>query len=225
MQNIIVTVDVVLLTLVSGQLNVVLHTRQQPPEKGCLALPGGYVHTEEDRSTRDAAKRVLFEKVGLIAPYLAQLQSFSSDARDVRGWSISDAYYALVGVDALHQAEGRDAVVLRPVDDLGNLAFDHCNIVHAAVARVRNQATYSSLPLYLLPPQFTLSELMATYEAVIGAQLDKSSFRAKVRGWGFLEAIAGAERVGAHRPAQLFRLRANAPLAFFNKVIGELSNG
>lgn len=217
----IVTVDVVLLTLVDNKLHVVLHTRPSQPNKGELALPGGYVHLDEDANTRDAARRVLFQKVGLIAPYLAQLQSFSGANRDIRGWSISDTYYALVGVDALQQAEGKEPIIVKPVDALGDLAFDHKHIIQVAVERVRNQATYSSLPLYLLPPQFTLSELMATYEAVINTKLDKSSFRVKVRDWDFLEAVPGAERVGAHRPAQLFRLKKNAVLSFFSKVIGE----
>ena len=45
----ITTVDVVLLTLHEAQLAVALTTRTAEPFKGLLALPGGYVHVEQDQ--------------------------------------------------------------------------------------------------------------------------------------------------------------------------------
>ena len=217
-QSITVTVDVVLLTLRGGQLYVVLHTRGHSPEAGKLALPGGFVHTEDDRSTQDAAKRVLLMKTGIVAPYLAQLRAFSGPSRDPdRGWSISDAYYALVGDDTLYRKY--DECEVYPVDALPELAFDHADIIKVAVSRVRNQSSYSSLPCYLLPEQFTLSELMETYEAVLNQKLDKSLFRSKVRNWTFIEPVPGAMRQGRHRPAQLYRLQRDAQLEFFNNTI------
>ena len=43
-----VSVDVVLLTMVEQQLHVALLRRAVAPFAGVLALPGGYVHPQED---------------------------------------------------------------------------------------------------------------------------------------------------------------------------------
>jgi 8-oxo-dGTP diphosphatase len=215
---VIVTVDAVLFTLVDGILQVVALTRDSDPEQGTLAVPGGYVHPDSDRDSVDAAKRILLRKTGIVAPYLEQLSTFASADRDPRGWSVSIAYYALVPESTL-TAAGAEQFELVPVDKLPRLAFDHNKIVTAAVERVRNKSSYSSLPCYLLPEQFTQAELQLTYEQVLGEKLDKSSFRRKLDALGFLEPIEGSFKVGVHRPAQLYRLAPQQKLALFNRVL------
>jgi 8-oxo-dGTP diphosphatase len=214
----ITTVDVVLLTLHAGQLAVALSVRTSEPFKGRLALPGGYVHVERDHDALQAARRVLEEKTGVAAPYLEQLYTFAGASRDPRGWSVSIAYYALVPLSALKSAEA-DAISFVAVDEIGQLPFDHSQIVAAAVQRVRDKSAYSSLPCYLLPGRFTLAELQATYEQVIGEKLDKSSFRRKLAALDFVEPVRGEVRSGAHRPAQLYRARRTKSLVVFDKTM------
>lgn len=216
--SVIVTVDAVLFTLVNGALHVVTLKRDHDPEKGKLALPGGYVHADSDRDSVDAAKRILLRKTGIMAPYLEQLSTFASADRDPRGWSVSIAYYALVP-ESMLKASGAEQFELVPVDKLPRLAFDHNKIVTAAVERVRNKSSYSSLPCYLLPEQFTQAELQLTYEQVLGEKLDKSSFRRKIEALGFLEPVEGSFKVGVHRPAQLYRISPAQKLALFNRVL------
>ena len=43
------------------------------------------------------------------------------------------------------------------------LALDHEEILAAAVNRLRSKTEYTSLPSYLLPAEFTLSELQRAY--------------------------------------------------------------
>ncbi|MBI5258873.1 MAG: NUDIX hydrolase [Burkholderiales bacterium] len=199
----ICTVDVVLLTLRDGALQVLLQRREREPFAGTLALPGGYVRPQEDRDTDAAAARVLREKAGVEGPYLEQLATFSGAARDPRGWSVAIAYCALVPADALP-----GHAVLAPVDRLPSLPFDHAQIVATAVARVRTKSQYSSLPVYLCGERFTLPQLQAVYEAVLGEPVNKVSFRRKMDELDMLEPIEGAlSSGGAHRPAQLYRLR------------------
>src|SRR5262245_31930104 len=114
MRDVISTVDVVLLTLRAGQLHVALLRRDREPFKDILALPGGYVHADEDQDTLDAACRVLRDKTGIESPYLEQLATFSGAARDPRGWSLSVAYYALVPEAVISNA-GHPDVELFPV--------------------------------------------------------------------------------------------------------------
>jgi 8-oxo-dGTP diphosphatase len=207
MNDIICTVDVVLLTLKDASLHVALLKRDREPYMNVTALPGGFIHMAEDADARDAALRVLREKTGIEAPYLEQLATFSGTARDPRGWSLSVAYYALVSFDVIERA-GQPGVMLANVDKLINLPFDHRSIIEAAVARLRSKSQYSSLPCYLAGETFTLPQLQRVYEALMGEPLNKVSFRRKMAEMAMLEAIDGQfETAGAHRPAQLYRLK------------------
>ena len=204
--SIICTVDVVLLTLHEDRLHVVLMKRDREPFKGALALPGGYIHAQEDQSAWDAAARVLREKTGIVSPYLEQLGTFSGPGRDPRGWSVSIGYYALVSASVLPAPDATVAVL--PVQRLPSLPFDHKSIIESAVSRVRTKSQYSSLPVHLCGESFTLPQLQAVYEAVLGEPINKVSFRRKVEELNMLEPIEGALESGrANRPAQLYRLR------------------
>ncbi|NDY93477.1 NUDIX hydrolase [Ideonella livida] len=204
---VICTVDIVLLTLVDAELQVALLQRDREPFQGALALPGGYIHPQEDDSAWDAAARVLRDKAGLPNPYLEQLATFSGPGRDPRGWSLSVAYCALVPAAEL-AAPTAGPLVLRPVARLPSLPFDHRAIIDTAVARVRTKSQYSSLPVYLCGQVFTLPQLQAVYEAVLGEPVNKVSFRRKMDELAMLEPVEGAMTTGgAHRPAQLWRLR------------------
>lgn len=207
MDALICSVDVVLLTIKSGSLHLALLKRDREPFKGTWALPGGYIHPEDDASAAAAARRVLKDKAGIDSPYLEQLATFSGPGRDPRGWSISIAHYALVPA-ALIEQTGRPEVRLVPVDALEGLPFDHREIVAAALGRVRSKSQYSSLPAHLCAPEFTLPKLQAVYEAVLGEPINKVSFRRKMDEMAMLEAVPGALETGkANRPAQLYRLK------------------
>lgn len=209
--TIIVTVDVALFALQDRRLRVVLSRRSGEPFAGQWALPGGYVHQQEDADSLAAALRVLRTKTGIAPPYLEQLYSFADGARDPRGWSVSVGYFALVDQAVLASAQidapglGFDLV---DVNAVPRLSFDHNRIFDMALKRLRDKSAYSTLPCYLLPEQFTFAQVHETYEHVIGVALDKSAFRRKLTDMDVLEACEGQRMGGAHRPAQLFKLKA-----------------
>lgn len=197
----ILTVDAVLLTIVESELSVALLTRENAPFAGHWALPGGFIQTDIDDSAKDAAARVLKDKTGVESPYLEEFGSFSGPVRDPRGWSLTVVYYALAPVVS-------PRVQLFPVNKLPNLPFDHGQIVSGVVARVRSKASYSSLPVHLCPPEFTIPELHAAYEVVLGESINMANFRRKLVDLDLLEPIAGAQRsVGRSRPSQVYRVR------------------
>jgi 8-oxo-dGTP diphosphatase len=208
MRPLLCSVDVVLLTIESGALQVALLERDHDPFCGVLALPGGFIHPEEDQDTRDAAARMLRDKAGIVSPYLEQLETFSGRSRDPRGWSLAVAYYALVPSKVI-RASPSLGVKLRVASASLGLPFDHTQIVAAALTRLQNKSSYSSLPVHLCEEAFTLPELQAVYEIVLGEPVNKVSFRRKMEELEILEPIPGAlQSGGAHRPAQLYRLRA-----------------
>lgn len=213
----IVTVDVVLLTLQENELCAALLQRRRPPHLGEWTLPGGFVHTDTDEDALAAATRILKTKAGIESPYLEQLQTFAGRHRDSRGWSVSIAYYALVPRQSLQPTECASAgdvspaIKWRPVDSIRSLPFDHRDILRAAVDRVRSKTRYSSLPVHLMPPTFTLSELQSVYQALLRTDLDKRGFRRRIEELDVVEPASHqlATR-GAHRPAQLYRLKRKA---------------
>lgn len=216
----IVTTDVVVLTLIDGALHLLLAKRPDdaPIAPGVWTLPGGFVHTNEDATLEETARRVFRAKTGGAVEYLEQLGTFGSRDRDSRGWSLSVAYLALVPSD---KVTGLDAARTQwtPVRPLPALPFDHQHIVSKALERVRGKAAYSSLPAFLLPDTFTLPELMAVYEAVLDQKLDQATFRRKVADQGMITKARGARvHEGAGRPATLYKLSKPA-LHDFGRVL------
>lgn len=214
--KIISTVDVVLLTLVNGELCVLLQRRDHPPFEKVLALVGGYIQTT-DSDSKATAERVLKQKTGIVSPYLEQLCTFANAGRDPRGWSSSVVYYALI--NAAEVAKQGKNYELVPVEGLPQLGFDHNLIVETARQRLRSKSMYSTLPCYLLPPTFTLGELIKTYIAVAG-YFDATSFRRKIDKWTFIEKLPSEEmRSDGGKPAFLYRIKEGADLQVFNREL------
>ena len=213
--------DVAIMTLVQDRLHVLLTRRAKSPEAGKMGLPGVLVNPNVDASTTAAALRAVKEKTDTTAPYLEQLRDFSGPDRDPRGWSSSYAYVCLMPAGQVRQSAGPGVEEARlvPVEEAlkMELAFDHGLMIEEALARVRNKVNYSSLPAHLLGPQFTLSELMSSYEVILGQSLDKSAFRKKVQEEGFLRKIDGQFKTGPNRPAQLYELDRNEGLVLFRR--------
>lgn len=92
-----VTVDLAVLTVRAGELEVLLVERGQEPYAGRWALPGGFVLPKESAET--AARRVLAVETGipdLSRLHLEQLRTYSEPDRDPRMRVVSVAFAALL---------------------------------------------------------------------------------------------------------------------------------
>lgn len=204
------TVDIIIFAVRESKLQVLLVQRKEPPYAGQWALPGGFVHIDE--SLEAAASRELYEETGVQEAYLEQLYTFGSPERDPRGRVVTVAYFALVPADAIVQlSAGGDAsrVEWFPADNPPPLAFDHSEIVSYALRRLRYKLEYTAVGFELLPEHFTLSELQAIYEHILGIKLDKRNFRRRILEAGVIEATA-YQKTGDGRPARLYRYRPDA---------------
>jgi ADP-ribose pyrophosphatase YjhB (NUDIX family) len=201
-----VTVDIVIFTIQAGVLKVLLVKRRIPPFAGQFAIPGGFVHEDEDLD--QAALRELKEETGVSDVYLEQLYSFGKPDRDPRGRVVTIAYFALISADRKLKA-GSDAAEAAwyATDDLPPLAFDHGEILDYALERLRNKLEYTTVGFQLLPEKFTLTQLQEVYQAILGRQLDKRNFRRKMSVLKILKPIKEYQR-GGQRPAQLYRFVA-----------------
>src|SRR6266508_2644131 len=180
-----VAVDLVVLTIRSEELCALVVRRGVAPFKGRLALPGGFVHDDEDLAS--AAKRELAEETGLayLPIHLEQLATYGDPRRDPRGRVISVAYLALAPDLPAPQA-GTDAAsaewlpVHALLGDPRRLSFDHHRILSDGVERARAKLEYTPLGAAFCRPEFTIAELRRVYEIVWEASLDPRNFHRKV---------------------------------------------
>src|ERR1700752_614 len=135
--SMLVTVDLVVLTVRVGEFLALTVRRKLDPYAGRWALPGGFVEAEEDLA--DAASRELSEEAGIgsMRAHLEQLRSYGKPGRDPRGRVVTVAYLAMVP-DPGDPVAGSDAeeATWKPVDRAlraGTLAFDHTAILRDGV--------------------------------------------------------------------------------------------
>ncbi len=218
--------DILILTVLDGKLNILLSRRKDPPYAGRLALPGRFIGLEEAADT--AVRRLLEEMLPLPELFQEQLYTFSDVNRDPRGRVISAAYLVIGPASRLEKVIHGDRTLLRPYAiSLDNnrlemtgedgetfvgsdLAFDHGRIVETGVLRLRGKIDYTEIGFRFLnrPDAFSMSELQAVFEAVLGTTLDSSNFRRAILGrYGErLRQTAQEERKGRGRPAGLYCL-------------------
>ena len=167
------------------RLQVLLVRRAVEPFAGSWSLPGGKLWGDE--ALDEAAWRQLLEKSALRASYLEQLYTFElrDASRQIEAAVV--AYYALVRTDGTEIAPGRKTMEAAwfPVDELpAELAFDNDEILHYALQRLRNKVEYALVAFQFLPPLFTMAQLRAVYEVILGRRIDPTNFRRRVEATG-----------------------------------------
>jgi len=204
--------ELAVMALVDGRLQVLLAKRAEAPYAGRWALPGGVVRIDLDASLENAAQRVARERLGTAVPFLSQLCAVGGPGRDPRApWAISVVYRGLTIAEGIDFTAGKriEALAWRPADEAAaaSLAFDHASLVARAVESTRADVEAIDLPFGCLPEKFTLGELQSACEQILGKTIDKSSFRRKLADRAVVEAVEQEFRLGAFRPAQLYQRR------------------
>lgn len=74
------------------------------------------------------------------------------------------------------------------LDGSYGLPFDHAALVAQAWERLSGKAVYTSLPLHLLAPRFTVTEALGTFQACLGQAVQHTTLRGrlermKAQGW------------------------------------------
>jgi 8-oxo-dGTP diphosphatase len=205
-QDITIAVDNCIFTIKDDKLHLLLiQMKQKFPGK--WALPGGLV--ENNETLDQAAMRILKDQTGVSNIYLEQLYSFSTVNRDQFGRVISVAYYALVPSANVKLQTTTKYSDVKWVEfaQLPPLAYDHAEIAEYAKKRLENKISYTNAVWSLLPDKFTLRQLQAVYEAILGVKLDKRNFRKKLLSLGLLEEVGEKALLGAHRPASLYKFK------------------
>lgn len=216
-------VDSVIYTVFEGHLHVLLMKREHHPFQGYWSLIGGYVDLAHDETLEDTARRKLVEKTGVATPYLEQFYTFGGKDRDPRGWSVTTVYFALIPAQHIQLQAGFGAqetkwVALSEGGVTEKLAFDHSDILQKCTERLRKKVLYTSLPVHLMPPHFTLNELQDVYENIMGHKMDPKSFRRRLLSADILQET-GEMKKTARRPAMLYALKQTDETYFFTRNI------
>ena len=197
-------VDTALLTIdVDRRQLLVLEMWRDDTQK--WALPGTFVH--DDETLARAVQRCLKQKLEVTGVKPRQLYVFDDPHRDHRDWVVSVAHVAVVRPEQLEKAllDEKDGIRLAPVNRPGELSWDHPQMLRLAKEYVRSKYEREADPERLLPPRFTLSDLLRVHEAVMSEEIDEFKFRRRMKSLvvpldDFEEAASGPGR-----PARLFR--------------------
>lgn len=193
-----VDVRVVLFTVADGMLQVAAHDadgRRSIPRE----VPG------RGESLDNAARRLVRSATGVHEQYLEQLYTLSV-AGDETGWTVVVGYIALLCSEGSPVEPG--ATRWRPATELGGFSAPDRMVVEYALVRLRAKLGYTNIAFHLLPPTFTLTELQHAYEVILDRRLDKRNFRRRMIAGDILLETAEKRREGSHRPAALYRFRA-----------------
>ena len=206
MLQIPVSVDIAVFRVHAKQLQVLLVKREATSSAypGQWGLAGGTLDAT-DADLLQAVHRTLKRRVGSDLAYVEQVATEGSATRDPRGWSMTTLYFALVGLN--EKVEINEQTRWVSIDDhqVRALAFDHSHLLQMAVQRFRNKTVYSLLPAYLLPNDFTYTELHETYQIILGRAIDESKFRTKLK--AHPDLILGEKRTGvAYRAPVMLRV-------------------
>lgn len=206
-QKISLTVDAVVFTVMNDDLKILLVKRKYDPYKQMYALPGGFVHNDEELDA--AVCRELYEETNVKDIFLKKLTAYGDVKRDPRGRIVSVVYLALIDSETVKLEAKTDAEVASwfSVYSLPKLAFDHDVIIKDALHDLRYEIQISNIAYQLLPKKFTLTELQRAYEVILDKTLDKRNFRKRLFAQNIVDASDEYRNDGAHRPAQLFTFK------------------
>lgn len=191
-------------------------------------LPGGYVKQNEDLT--DAVERIVKESTGLEKILFRQFGVFGNASRsfgkefleknilkEEAGKSLIDwmskrfvsiCYLALVDFDkiVLKPTQFLDTAQWLPLSKSNTLAMDHSDIVKEARESLLKEMPYTPIASNLLPTKFTLPELHALVESILGRPVDRPNFRRKILSTGMIVKV-GEDNSGKRRPADLYKFK------------------
>ncbi|MCM1355441.1 MAG: hypothetical protein NC212_03440 [Staphylococcus sp.] len=187
-------------------------------------LPGCLIYQDEDLD--DAAARVLMEQTGLSGVSLTQFKAFgskgrTSNPRDLHWLQneqavveriVTIAYFSLVKLDKnLEKTIIQDAAEWRQLNDLGQLAFDHNQIIEEAMNAIKRETDNNrALVFDLLPKKFTASQLRMLMQLLSGKQLDVRNFHKKISQLPYIVPLDERQQGVAHRAARFYRFDKKA---------------
>lgn len=191
-------------------------------------LPGGYIKRGE--SLQQAADRTIVDRTGIENLYLQQFRAFGDPNRtrykdfDEQRWfeltgmkikkdnwildqTVSIGFYAITDFSKSLPSTDLESIESAwfDLDKVPNLAFDHNEIVKEAIKAIKMQLYHVPIGYNMLPEKFTLAEIHALYETLLGKKVDVSNFAKKLIVLGIIEKTDETRKTIGHRSPILFK--------------------
>lgn len=197
-----------------GELKVLLIERGERTEVGKLALPGGFLRMDE--TIEECAARELKEETGIENAYSRCFGTFTDLDRDPEQRVVSIAFYALVPTCQVVGGTDAKRATWVPIKEVGELAFDHNQILERAIMTLREDIAFRPVSYALLPDKFTLPQLQRLYECILGLDtpMDRSNFSKKILKSGFLVDTGEVEAASGHRGGNFYSFNHDAYESF-----------
>lgn len=185
-----VSVDVVLLTCHDRRLCVLAE-----PAGKRVELPWAMLGRSEGLD--GAADRIARHATGQSPDWIEQVGAFADGGSHPSGAPLSVCY---VGV-----RPWMETVPWKDVTTVAALPDRQRRMMSAALGSMRLRLEQRPIAFSMLPRDFTLSELQATYETILARRLHKASFRRALQAAFLVEPTGEWRGEGRGRPAQLYR--------------------
>jgi 8-oxo-dGTP diphosphatase len=219
-----VSIDCAIFGYHDQQLKLLL-IKHKAIEDWCL--PGGYIKRTE--KLVEAAARNVRERTGIDGLFLQQFKTFGDPGRakveefDEERWfeatgvritkdnwlidqTISVGFYAITDFSKTELQSDfltQDCAWF-DIDNLPKLEFDHDEMVKDALHTMRVHLYHYPIGYNMLPEKFTLTEIHALYETLLGKKLDISNFPKKLITLGLLKKLDEKRSIGPHRSPHLY---------------------
>lgn len=190
-------------------------------------FPGGYIKRIENPD--EAANRIVQERTGIKGLYLQQYKTFGDpdrikwNSRQIeklthapgfeglrKSWlmdqTISIGYYAITDFTKVKPRGDfiSTSCTWFDIDKVPRLLFDHDQMLKDALQTLRLQLFYYPIAKKLLPTKFTLTEIHAIYEAILGKKIDTRNFSKKLIFLGVINKLQEKRNIGPHRAPFLY---------------------
>jgi ADP-ribose pyrophosphatase YjhB (NUDIX family) len=185
-----VSVDVVLLTCHHRRLSVLAGSPGKHVELPWAVLGRG-------EALEGAADRVARDSIGRSPEWMEQVGAFTDGASHPSGAPLSVCYVAVR--PWMETPSWKDVATLSMLPDRQR------RMMSAALGSMRARLEHRPIAFSMLPRDFTLSELQATYETILARRLHKASFRRALQAAFLVEPTGEWRGEGRGRPAQLYR--------------------
>lgn len=203
-----VIVTTVLLTLEDGELRVILTLNEDNTNIGQPALFNENVRGDEDPDLDSIVRGSLKRRAAISDIYIEQLETFSVvDTAISQAPTIQVSYVALASESTILPAIERfQNLQTFSIDRVPALSRNGEKVVAAAASRLRGKGAWSIMPAYLLDREFTIAQLNAVYDAVVGTTSFGANFRQKILRAGVLVPAGSRHTDGATKKSEHYSI-------------------
>lgn len=196
-------------------IKTLLYKRAENSEEfsGYWSLPNAFFDIKSFETLEDAAKYALAEKTSVSVKHIEQVHTFSGLYIDPnRINTVNVCYLSLCNNEsikslAINKFETEWVSIEYALKR--KLAFNHHEVLKIAYERLKAKSEYTALTAHMLNNMFTIAEFKSLTELLINKNLDNSRFRDRIKKTDVLIPVPNEFKLGANRPAQLYRLNNN----------------